>query len=233
MSAKKVPLDVIKEYSKLHREIKSIVRFNSDFVEVVGETTNSISIDDVDKESSFYYNVSSPEFKNSKVNYTVDFSPRSRTSNSNLLGLAEYKDVIEFLHRWINFLKEYSLITYSEEQELENKYVKEQEEWFSMLDTEDSDTPLELNTQLALDNYLQKSIKYAKDENEGDLAEELESFKQKIGSLTKTQMIVNLNTILAKTRVKSFKLFKVFMKLLLQEGFSFVAQKSFTLLLEG
>lgn len=212
MNPKKFPLTVAKDLQKLMSEIRLLCE-STEVCEIIQKDGFMLYVKDKDEESDFYFGLQKAEQDTSK---TPIFKSLIRPLNHSELTTAskttEINQHIDLFKKWLNNLKEFNKISFRKEDKFQKQYEQQFYQYFHIVEDTQEETPLDLPSQLKVYVLLEQISRvlndYPSDIDTEKIIEEVNTLKEEIPLLTRTNVGKRVATILSKIWKKGIELGK-------------------------
>ncbi len=203
---KKIPIAVLELITPVLNKAKP-------YIKVENSNDLSLSLKDADPDSKFYFKCG---LQREDKNFVIDVYPVSRDHLMPSTFVTTGENLPKHIEKWVNILKDYSEIVTIYDDPILKSYEQEFED-FTIVNPED-DSPLNIQKQIYLDNYLTRAVKLLKDyketvaEDKVDIVnaaiKDCESFQEELPELNNNETAQRLAHFWAKTRKAGIGLFK-------------------------
>lgn len=203
--------------------LKPLIEFKSDFCIVkIGE--EFIQYTDVNPQSDFYFRISLLDFKNQKLEITIDYKPSSQIKFSSSVAKMLPKDILGILSFWISLLINYNEFPLEVDQILK-EYTDDYFAEFILVDDPSNDKPLKVPQALLLDEYLKYVVTKIDDFSEEIARDDIEEIKNDVIELRsvvtkvkKSEIVKRMSIISAKMTKAGLSFIKEFLSEAKKEG---------------
>ena len=209
----------LKEWINFKKELNKIVLDNEEIIQLV-EDDNTIKLVNKNISKDFYFLIKNPSYKQSnttgqgrKAHINFERRPASKVSiDVHVINNYELEKILDLIKKWIELLKEYSIIHLSKEEEYFHKYQDQYFHEFEIVGDDSYENPFDLQRQLLLHNYLKaltnfldiKRDKYEVDE----IINDTNLIMINIPNYSKKKIIKDLSKLFAKMQIKNLELIK-------------------------
>jgi len=231
LNAKIFTLNVSKDIEKALRILRKLVSENSNIVEPL-ETQQIFYVHDLTHPNFFFY-INDPERDEDEKHtiFNVTYKPESQDSLSHRIRSAWTDDIEDIFNEWIELIKEFNEISFTEEETFTKFYEEEIFDDFKIVDDDAETHPFNNLQQIILYKFLSSTIFYLENKHPDDIViknicSESVELRDNIQNLTKKDFSKKFSKILAKIKKYSFQTFieisdvakKEIYKFLLNEG---------------
>lgn len=216
MKKKDLPLTILNQINEFKNNFPNITKF-------VKIENCLIRYEDKDPDSDFFFQINSYSKSNNEFIYNITYKPTSEINTDESSRNLSFKGVNTILTTWGNIIKQYNSTDFfiEEEDPIIEFYTEEFYNEYKLLEDDADYKPFELDKQLLVSAYLEKSVDYIdkindeKTRNELNHAKELAiKLNENLTELTKNEVVFKLSKFWAETRKKGLPIFKeIFMEL--------------------
>jgi len=200
---KKIPLAILEA-------LQPVADNNLDLTKTVKDTNSMFHLVDKDENSDFYFKVTKQEAKSGKLNYLIDFKPRSKDNVNPHSVWLTLEGVLTAIKKWLELLQAYNKIHTIYDDPILKSNQERFEKQFDILDEDADTTSFDLSQQIFLDEYLSnvKSKLLALQEGRAEkevkeleeLALEATEIQSDLTKATKRQIVKRLSKLWAKAQ---------------------------------
>ncbi|NLP59342.1 hypothetical protein [Lutibacter sp. B1] len=198
---KEIPLVVL-------QIVEPYIKESNDLYQITETKESLMKFIDSDTESDFYFEIQDFEVQNNKSIVSIEFKPRNAQDLELVRVSGDVTNINTYFKKWITILDQYSKIEY------EDPIIKANKERFiekfKLVDEDAEFSSFNLEQQIFLENYLDKSkeklavLKNGKSENEKleitELELEAEIIKTALTKESKQKIIKRLSKFWAKAQ---------------------------------
>jgi len=208
--------------------LKPFFELNDERIVLADPKKSLIRFEDADKNSGFYFNISSYATSGGSFNLTIAQMPSSR-QNPEAIGLnINIKDLDKTFSMWKTLVMAYDEYTLYEDPILKHNEEKFFQQ-FDIIDEDANKVSFDLEQQIYLDEFLDRANKVLIEFKEGkapeeitileDLQNDVINIKNSLTTETKKKIIKKLSVFLAKAQKFGLPLIKEIIKELVIESF--------------
>lgn len=229
INSRDYPLTVAQDIKFLQTEIKKLIAKNNTHVFYISDDYIVSLLDG----KGFYLYLHNPASHSERVVFTLSKKPSSKFDNSHANVICFTEEIIPLISSWIEIIKEYNEIIYSEEELIQNFYEQEFLNEFEILDENADIEPFSFEQQEKLNMFL-ISIENTIESNRENIIDAdiiLEDTKRLIAILpqsTKKQFIKDLSKLAGKIRKYGVEFFKTVFKEAIKEGIKGLLEGKYT-----
>lgn len=231
LNAKTFTLNVAKDIEKVLKTLRRLVSENSNIVESI-ETEQIFYAHDL-SHPNFVFFINDPERDEDEKHtiFNITYNPENEDSLSHRIRAAWTDDIENIFKEWIELIKAFNDISFTEEETFVKFYEEEIFDDFKIVDDDAETHPFNNTQQIILYKFLSSTIIQLENKHPDDIIVKsicLESIelRDNIQNLTKKEFSKKFSKILAKIKKYSFKTFteifdvakKEIYKYLLNEG---------------
>lgn len=223
MNSKDYPLKLAKDIESMLRLLRKFALENSDLIQVISPSVYFFHLKD--NGSNFSFTVNTPKFDEKKNTvYNIEFTPRNQFDLEIMRMLGNQEQLLSTLEKWIQRIREYNKINFTEEYYIEAAYQKEFLDEYEIVDENADIEPFNFEQQEKLNKFLIDlvgvlEVNRDKIENSEELIEQTKKLIQDLPKVTKKHFMKNLSVVIGKLRKFGVELFKELMKEAVKEGF--------------
>jgi hypothetical protein len=200
---KKIPLAILEA-------LQPVADNNLDLTKTVKDPDSMFHLVDKDESSDFYFKVTKQEARSGKLNYLIDFKPRSKDNVNPHSVWLTLDGVLTTIKKWLELLQAYNKIHTIYDDPILKRNQERFEKQFDILDEDADTTSFDLSQQIFLDEYLSNvkskllALQEGRAEKEVKELEELSLEATEIQSdltkATKRQIVKRLSKLWAKAQ---------------------------------
>lgn len=199
------PLLLLKKLEKLYIDLRKFVDENSDFIKIANDAPLNFQIQGNDPRLIFFI-LNAGLTIESKLSIEINFYPKSEAKAEVASSIISEEHLFNILNMWLIYVKGYSRINLTNEQQKIKQYEDEFYEDLEILDDEANIKAFKLPQQIFINKYLehvQKVLEKEESETTKDfteLKEEVQDLRDKLPILSMNKTMKGLSKILAKAR---------------------------------
>ncbi len=236
LNPKKFPLKLALDIESAIKFLRNCARENDDTIEIIEHDSAIIYLEDLTI-NEFYFYVHSPTLSNDKTVCILEYNPKDESSDKPFSSVIKFDNLENYFNRWIEMLKVYNNIKFTEDDRFQQFYEDEIFADFEILDDDADIHPFNDSQQKILYSFLTGIAGYLEaqkfdDDVANEIIEETIELRDNIPNLTKKNVAKKLSRLFAK--IKRFKLVtfnevydvakKEVIKYLLKEGTLLIQQ---------
>ncbi|MBE7641808.1 hypothetical protein GUB10_15875 [Salegentibacter sp. BLCTC] len=150
---KKLPLTILKA-------LESFVNLNGEKFKIIDPENNLLSILDIDNTSDFYFKiVEFRKMQNGTFQFLMDRKPKNQNDSGKFRGWIEIKNLESQFQSWLNLLNQYELTASFFDDPIIRSNAERFLQKFEIIDENSDKETFDLEQQLFLEEYLNKSKK--------------------------------------------------------------------------
>ncbi len=208
MKKKDLPLLILKIFEKFVnlKDKRFIIKKDDNLL---------LNIEDIDKDSDFYFRVEQYQIDNSKVALLINRKPTSNIKNQPTREWYQSTDIDRIFNSWLEILTEYETTPSFFDDPIVENFKEEYFAEFEIIDEDSYKNPLKINQILLLDNYLDyidKKINNYKTKNNEiqiiEIQEDINDLRKNISTTPRAYVGDKLSKIWAKISKQGPKLIK-------------------------
>lgn len=216
MNPKQLPLNAAIEWQNTLNWLRKEVADNSDIIEQLEINGILFAIRDKEASMDFSFLIRKFSVTTPKLVYEVSVRPFSNGSLRTHTGDMHIEGLTTYFNIWINLIREFNTISFSENKDFSEYYAQEIFAEFEIVEDGTFDTePYDSTIQKVLNQYLLSIGERIKSEPDYSTSQELqeisnatELFADNIANMTKRQVLKTMAKLLGKIKTKGAKLFK-------------------------
>jgi hypothetical protein len=200
---KKIPLAILEA-------LQPVADNNLDLTKTVKDTNSMFHLVDKDDNSDFYFKVTKQEARSGKLNYLVEFKPKSKDNVNAHPAWLTLEGVLTSIKQWLELLQAYNKIYTIYDDPILKSNQERFEKQFDIIDEDADTTSFDLSQQIFLDEYLNNvkskliALQEGRKEKEvkelEELALEAIEIQSELTKATKRQIINRLTKLWAKAQ---------------------------------
>jgi hypothetical protein len=160
MNPKQLPLKLAQDTQNLLKTIRKVQADNSDVVEI--KSQDGVTITLKDSTSDFYFEISEPSYSNSISYFKINFNPVSEHAITPATFTENSAGVLKAIGNWIDLIKQFNEVTWTEEDVINKFYEKEFDAEFDNVDEGAANEPFATAEQEKINTFLVRLIGNAK-----------------------------------------------------------------------
>jgi hypothetical protein len=212
IESKKYPLRLSEDLKSVLRSCRAQRKSSSDILEEIVDGAICFHVIDKDKDSPFYFKILSCELINGQSYFLIEKAPVSESNNNGGQIKSPFDSVASIYTDWINLIRKFEAITFTENDEFIKRYEHEFYTDFKIVDDDADTAPYDLPLQLQIYTLLENVEQYLENQPEEpvikELIQETKQLKEDIPNLTKNALAKKVAKILAKARKHGIGLLK-------------------------
>lgn len=200
---KKIPLAILEA-------LQPVADNNLDLTKIVKDTNSMFHLVDKDKNSDFYFKVTKQEARSGKLNYLIEFKPKSKDNVNPHSVWLTLEGVVTTIKNWLELLQAYNKIHTIYDDPILKSNQERFEKQFDIIDDDADTTSFDLSQQIFLDEYLNnvksklRALQEGREEKEvkelEELALEATEIQSELTKATKRQIVKRLSKLWAKAQ---------------------------------